>query len=311
MYHELTVFKKLIQIKIWASFISIFASDDNEIIHDMKGTFRDTTAVNMIDFEYDRHTNKKRVRKYMIELKDVSRTFKDKKEIIHAVKDVSFHIERGSVVGLLGENGAGKTTLLRMISTILEPTSGDIFIDSKQIKDDAMEIKRKIGVLFGSETGLYERLTARENLQYFAKLYQISNHEAKVRIENLSKRFGMKDYMDRKLGGFSKGMRQKVAIARTLLHDPDVVLLDEPTTGLDITSANMFRELIHELSKEGKTIIFSSHIMEEVKQLCESIIMIHKGEIVYNGTLQELYDEEETDNLNYIFMSRLVRGDFA
>src|SRR5699024_7171261 len=179
--------------------------------------------------------------------------------------DVSFHIEHGSVVGLLGENGAGKTTLLRMISTILEPTSGDIFIDSKQIKDDAMYVKRSIGVLFGSETGLYDRLTARENLQYFARLFNISKQETKARIDDLANRFGMRDYLDRKLSGFSKGMRQKVAIARTLMHDPDVILLDEPTTGLDITSANLFRELIHQLSQEGKTIIFSSHIMEEVQ----------------------------------------------
>lgn len=246
----------------------------------------------------------------MIQLENVSRTFQDKKEVIHAVEHVTLTVEAGSVIGLLGENGAGKTTMLRMIATILEPTNGEILIDGQHICDHSMGIKRRIGVLFGSETGLYERLTARENLQYFARLYGINKHETKVRIESLAKRFGMKDYLDRRLGGFSKGMRQKVAISRTLIHDPDIVLLDEPTTGLDITSANVFRELIHHLHKEGKTIIFSSHIMEEVKELCESIIMIHKGKIVYNGTLSELYKEEETDNLNYIFMSRLARGEF-
>lgn len=106
-------------------------------------------------------------------------------------------------------------------------------------------------------------------------------------------------------------MRQKVAIARTLIHNPDVILLDEPTTGLDITSANMFRELIHHLRKEGKTIVFSSHIMEEVEQLCQTIVMIHKGNLIYHGSLQELYQQEETENLNYIFMSRIVRGETA
>ncbi|WP_028400159.1 ATP-binding cassette domain-containing protein [Ectobacillus panaciterrae] len=244
----------------------------------------------------------------MIEVTNVSRSFKEKKTVIDAVKDLSFTISKGEVVGLLGENGAGKTTLLRMISTMLEPTDGQIFINGIDIHKEPMKIKRSIGVLFGSETGLYDRLTARENLAYFAKLYGLGSHETKNRIDYLAARFGMKEFLDRKVGGFSKGMRQKVTIARTLIHDPDVILLDEPTTGLDITSANMFRELIHQLKKEGKTIIFSSHIMEEVKQLCESIIMIHKGQMVFEGHIEQLYKEEESTDLNYIFMSRLVRG---
>ncbi len=243
----------------------------------------------------------------VIHVEQVSCTFKDKKEIIEAVKSISFRVKKGEVVGLLGENGAGKTTLLRMISTILEPTEGTISIDGEQIQDQMFYVKKRIGVLFGSETGLYERLTARENLQYFAHLYQIQKEKAKERIEQLASRFDMTNYLDRKLSGFSKGMRQKVAIARTLIHDPDVILLDEPTTGLDITSANMFRELIHQLRQEGKTIIFSSHIMDEVQQLCESVIMIHQGKLVYEGRLETLYEEEKTDNLNEIFMSRIVK----
>ncbi|UOY91635.1 ATP-binding cassette domain-containing protein [Ectobacillus sp. JY-23] len=244
----------------------------------------------------------------MIEVQRVSRSFQDKKVTIQAIHELSFTIQKGAVIGLLGENGAGKTTLLRIISTLLEPTTGHIFINGIDIGKEPMKVKRTIGVLFGSETGLYDRLTARENLAYFAKLYGLGKHETKNRIEYLASRFGMKDYLDRKVGGFSKGMRQKVTIARTLIHDPDVILLDEPTTGLDITSANMFRELIHQLKREGKTIIFSSHIMEEVKQLCESIIMIHKGQLVYEGPIEKLYAEEESEDLNYIFMSRLVRG---
>ncbi|WP_054949779.1 ATP-binding cassette domain-containing protein [Numidum massiliense] len=244
----------------------------------------------------------------MIEVNGVSRQFREKNKTIHAVQDVSFTVKRGEVVGLLGENGAGKTTLLRMISTVLEPSAGTIAIGGVDVTRAPEKIKRRIGVLFGSETGLYDRLTARENLKYFAKMYGLSKHETNVRINDLAIRFGMKDYLDRKVGGFSKGMRQKVTIARTLLHDPDVILLDEPTTGLDITSANMFREVIHRLRKEGKTIIFSSHIMDEVEQLCESLVMIHKGRLVYSGTKAELFRQEESDDLNYIFMSRLVRG---
>lgn len=244
----------------------------------------------------------------MIEVQQVSKVFKDKKQVVHASKHISFSVAQGEVVGLLGENGAGKTTLLRMIATLLEPTEGAIKIAGYDTVQQPFEVKRRIGVLFGGETGLYERLTARENLEYFATLYGLSQHEAKVRLEALAVQFGMKDYLDRKVGGFSKGMRQKLAIARTLIHDPEIILFDEPTTGLDITSANIFRQLIHQLRREGKTIIFSSHIMEEVKLLCESIILIHKGELVYHGTLEKLYQEEQNDDLNYIMMSMLVRG---
>jgi len=244
----------------------------------------------------------------MIKINHVSRSFKDKKKTIQAVNNVTCEIRKGDVVGLLGENGAGKTTLLRMISTMLEPTEGSIMIDGIDIHKEPMKIKGRIGVLFGSETGLYDRLSARENLAYFAKLHGLSKNETENRIHQLAVRFGMKEYMDRKVGGFSKGMRQKVTIPRTLIHNPEIILLDEPTTGLDITSANMFRELIHQLRREGKTIIFSSHIMEEVKQLCQSIIMIHKGEMIYNGSTEDLYKQEESDDLNYIFMSRIIRG---
>lgn len=245
----------------------------------------------------------------MIEIKGVTKYFKEKKQTIAAVQDIHVTISQGEIVGLLGENGAGKTTLLRMLSTVLEPSEGNMFIHGINIHKQPDKIKQRIGVLFGGETGLYDRLTARENLAYFAKFYGMSKHETKIRIEELAKRFGMKDYLDRRVGSFSKGMRQKVAIARTILHNPDVILFDEPTTGLDITSANMFRELIKSLQREGKTIIFSSHIMEEVEMLCQSIIMIHKGKMIYQGTNEQLYKEEESTDLNYIFMSRIVRGD--
>lgn len=244
----------------------------------------------------------------MIHIQDVSRNFTDKKKTIEAVKNISVEIKKGDVVGLLGENGAGKTTLLRMMSTILQPSKGSISIDGIDIHKQPMKIKGKIGVLFGSETGLYDRLTARENLVYFAKLHGLTKHETIERVEYLSVRFGMKEYLDRRVGAFSKGMRQKVTIARTLIHNPEIILFDEPTTGLDITSANMFRELVHQLHKEKKTIIFSSHIMEEVEQLCQSIIMIHKGELIYSGSTKALYEQEESTDLNYIFMSRIVRG---
>ncbi|MBY0097869.1 ATP-binding cassette domain-containing protein [Mesobacillus maritimus] len=244
----------------------------------------------------------------MITINEVTKQFKDKKKYVTALKHVSFSVKQGEVVGLLGENGAGKTTLLRMVATLLTPTDGKIKVAGFDTQENANQIKHKIGVLFGGETGLYDRLTARENLVYFATLYGLGKHETKVRIDDLAKMFGMRDYLDRKVGGFSKGMRQKVAIARTLIHNPDIILFDEPTTGLDITSSNVFRQLVHQLKREGKTIIFSSHIMEEVSMLCDTVAMMHKGELVYHGNLEELYRSEGSSDLNYIFMSKLVRG---
>lgn len=244
----------------------------------------------------------------MIEIHEVTKTFQDKKTFITALKHVSLTIGKGQIVGLLGENGAGKTTLLRSIATLLTPTEGSIKVAGFDTLDHPNKIKKKIGVLFGGETGLYDLLTTRENLAYFATLYGLSKHETKVRIEELAVMFGMKDYLDRKVGGFSKGMRQKVAISRTLIHDPEIILFDEPTTGLDITSSNVFRQLVLQLKNQGKTIIFSSHIMEEVTLLCDSVAMMHKGEMVYEGQLESLYKEENSRDLNYIFMSKLVRG---
>lgn len=246
--------------------------------------------------------------KAMISIQEVTKRFQDKKKSITALNHVSFSIKKGETVGLLGENGAGKTTLLRSIATLLQPTEGSILVDQIDTKVNPSAVKSKIGVLFGGETGLYERLTARENLEYFATLYELGKHETKVRIDDLAKMFGMRDYLDRKVGGFSKGMRQKVAIARTIIHNPDIILFDEPTTGLDITSSNVFRQLVHQLKNEGKTICFSSHIMEEVSMLCDSVAMIHKGELIHHGSLEQLYQLEGSRDLNYIFMSKLIRG---
>jgi sodium transport system ATP-binding protein len=244
----------------------------------------------------------------LINIQDITKKFQDKKVYVTALKHVSFNIHKGEVVGLLGENGAGKTTLLRTIATLLTPTDGTVSVAGYDTVKNPEEVKKKMGVLFGGETGLYDRLTARENLEYFATLYGLSKHETKVRIDELAKMFGMKDYLNRKVVGFSKGMRQKVAIARTLIHNPDIILFDEPTTGLDITSSNVFRQLVHQLKRDGKTIIFSSHIMEEVTMLCDTVAMMHKGELVHHGSLEALYKAEESRDLNYIFMSKLVRG---
>ncbi|MBC1972333.1 ATP-binding cassette domain-containing protein [Listeria welshimeri] len=245
----------------------------------------------------------------MIDVVNVTKKFQDRKKSTTAVDHVSFHVGKGRIVGLVGENGAGKTTILRSIATLVSQGEGTISVAGYDTLKQAEEVKNHIGVLFGGETGLYDRLTARENLLYFGGLYGLPKHTLKNRIDDLSQRFGMRKELDRTVGGFSRGMRQKVAIARAVIHDPEVILFDEPTTGLDITSANVFRDFTRQLQKEGKTIIFSSHIMDEVRSLSDDLILMHQGQLLYSGTAEALYEKEGTDDLNYIFMSNIVRGE--
>jgi sodium transport system ATP-binding protein len=240
----------------------------------------------------------------MILLDRVSKKFKD----VPAVRDLSFEVGRGEVVGLLGENGAGKTTTLRMISTVLTPTEGRIVVDDLDTVQRPEDVRRRIGILFGGETGLYEKLTARENIAYFGRLYGMDDRTIRSRTEELAKRFEMMEFLDRKVGGFSKGMRQKVAIARSVVHDPAVVLFDEPTSGLDITAANMFRRLVQEFQAEGKTILFSSHIMSEVERLCDRAVILHRGEVQFNGSLETLFTEHGSRDLDEIFMKLIGTG---
>lgn len=220
-----------------------------------------------------------------------------------AVENLSFAVGRGEVVGLLGENGAGKTTVLRMIATVLRPTSGSIEIDGLDAIRHAQAVRKRIGILFGGETGLYDRLTARENIAYFGRLYGLPPTTLAERIEALAERFGMRAFLDKRVGGFSKGMKQKTAIARSLVHDPDILLLDEPTTGLDVTSANEMRRLIERFRKEGKTVMFSSHIMSEVQRLCDRVLILHKGVLRYNGRVEALYAQHRTNDLDQIMMN--------
>lgn len=234
----------------------------------------------------------------MILLEGVTKKFKD----VSAISNLSMEVRQGEVVGLLGENGAGKTTTLRMISTVLTPTSGRILVDGLDTVQHPEEVRRRVGILFGGETGLYEKLTARENIAYFGRLYGLEERTIRTRTDELAERFDMTGFLDRKVGGFSKGMRQKVAIARSVVHDPVVVLLDEPTSGLDITSANMFRRLVQEFRAEGKTILFSSHIMSEVERLCDRAMILHRGQMQYSGTLEELFAAQGSRDLDEIFM---------
>ncbi|WP_027308833.1 ATP-binding cassette domain-containing protein [Caloramator sp. ALD01] len=237
----------------------------------------------------------------MIEVIGLTKKFKE----VTAVDNVSFKVDKGEIVGLLGENGAGKTTTLRMISTMLKPTSGTAKICGLDLVNEPDKVRKKIGILFGGEVGLYDRLTARENIKYFADLSGLSSEEANKNIEFLAEMLDMKEYIDRRVGKFSRGMKQKVAIARSIVHNPDVMLFDEPTIGLDVSSSAIVQDFILDCKKKGRAIIFSSHSMREVERLCDRVVIIHKGRIVYDGKIEDLRREYNGEDLEKVFL-RLV-----
>lgn len=224
-----------------------------------------------------------------------------KDKVALAVEDVSFECKPGRIFSLLGPNGAGKTTTLRMLAGILKPTQGEIIINNYDIQKEPNKAKKDIGFLTGS-TGLYERLTANEIIAYFAKLYGVNDQDFKARKENLYNLLGMHDFQDKRIGRLSTGMKQKVSIARTMIHDPDVVIFDEPTSGLDVITAENIIKLISDCKSEGKTVIFSSHIMSEVDLLCDDLAIIHKGKIIHNSTMQEYREQMTTQSLTAEFI---------
>lgn len=239
----------------------------------------------------------------MIEIMELSKSFKD----IKAVDQLTLNIESGEIFGLLGENGAGKTTTLRMLSTMLKPTAGNAIINKHDLLKKPELVRGSIGILFGGETGLYDRLTARENIEYFGLLNGMEKKQIKIRIEELTKKLGMEEYIDRRTGKFSKGMKQKVAIARSIVHNPPIMFFDEPTSGLDVTAIRVVQDFIKELQKEGKTVIFSSHSMSEVEKLCDRVGIINKGKLIAMGSLEELKTQQGTENLEEVFV-QLIGG---
>lgn len=234
----------------------------------------------------------------MIELHGLSKRFKE----VQAVDDLSFEVKGGEIFGLLGENGAGKTTTLRILATMLKPTSGTANICNFDIIKQPLEVRRHIGILFGGEAGLYDRLTARENIAYFGKLNDMDDEVLNKRIDMLCHTLEMDEFIDRKVGKFSKGMKQKVTIARAIVHDPEVMLLDEPTVGLDVTAARTLQDFIAQCRDQGKAVIFSSHIMSEVERLCDRIGVIHKGRLKDIGSIEELKERYNNSNLEDVFI---------
>ena len=234
----------------------------------------------------------------MLEIKDVSKKFKDSK----VVDRLSFNVKEGEIVGLLGENGAGKTTTLRMISTMLKPTEGTIKVNEYDVVKNPSQVRREIGVLFGGEVGIYDRLSARENIEYFGRLYGMTKENIDKKIEELTQDLKMEEYIDKRAGKFSRGMKQKVSIARTIVHSPKVMLFDEPSTGLDVSAARVIHEFILKCKSENKIILLSSHSMEEVEKLCDRLVIIHRGKLVDEGTVSYLKEKYKNYDLEEVFI---------
>jgi len=219
---------------------------------------------------------------------------------IEAVRDVTFTAPDGSITGLLGPNGAGKTTTLRVISTLMKPSGGAVSVDGIDARD-RLAVRLRMGMLSDAR-GLYARLTARENIAYYGALHGLVPDAVRGRIAELARWLDMEPLLDRRTEGFSQGERMKVAIARTIVHDPPNILLDEPTNGLDVMTTRNLREIIRRLRDAGKCVLFSSHVMQEVSALCDEIVIVAHGSVVARGNAAQLLAASGRDNLEDAFV---------
>jgi sodium transport system ATP-binding protein len=233
----------------------------------------------------------------MIEASNLKKSF----GAVQAVRDLTFRALDGNITGLLGSNGAGKTTTLRMLATILEPTEGTAIICGHDVIEQPEKVRAQVGFL-STATALYPRLTAQEMVEYFGRLNGLDEATLKNRLNEIFTRLDMNSFRDRRCDKLSTGMKQKTSIARTLIHDPPVMIFDEPTLGLDIMTARTITAFIRECRDNGKTVIFSTHIMSEVEKLCDTIGIIQSGKLLTEGTLAELRAKHAEQDLEEIFV---------
>ncbi|HEU0293125.1 MAG TPA: ATP-binding cassette domain-containing protein [Anaerolineales bacterium] len=236
----------------------------------------------------------------MIQVQGLSKSFGK----VKAVQNVSFSAPDGQITGLLGPNGAGKSTTLRMLYTLLKPESGTAQVDGFDVRQSPLDVQRRIGVLADAR-GLYPRLTTRENIRYYGRLHGLEGEALEKQIDSLLALLEMQSIADRKTEGFSSGEKLKVAIARALVHNPKNVLLDEPTNGLDVMSTRAMRQFILRLREEGRCVLFTSHIMQEVAALCDQIVIISRGEVCANGSPADLRRQTGHENLEDAFVAAI------
>jgi sodium transport system ATP-binding protein len=236
----------------------------------------------------------------MIEVQDLWKAFGR----VQAVAGVSFTARDGQITGLLGPNGAGKTTSLRMLYTLMRPDRGRVLVDGIDAAADPAEVRRRLGVLPDAR-GLYRRLTARENVEYFGRLHGLDGAALRARCDALFERLQMGELAPRRTEGFSQGERVKTALARALVHDPRNVVLDEPANGLDVMATRSLRELLRALRGEGRCVLLSTHLMQEVAALCDRVVIIAQGRVVADGTPDELRERAQQSSLEEAFL-RLI-----
>lgn len=242
----------------------------------------------------------------MLEARGLSKFYQG----IPAVKDVSFTVGPGEVLGYLGPNGAGKSTTVGILTGLVEPTSGSVHYKGVRVDDDLVAFRRILGYV-PEEPHLYPFLSGREYLELVGRLREMPGALLTRRIDGLLERFGLGGAADQSIGAYSKGMRQKVLIAASLLHDPEVLIFDEPLSGLDVTTALMFRELVAQLARAGRIVIYSSHVLEVVEKICSRVIVLFRGRVVANDTVDHLRDLMALDSLEEVFKELVIREDPA
>jgi len=236
----------------------------------------------------------------MIKVDGIHKSFGD----VHAVRGVSFSAPDGKITGLLGPNGAGKSTTLRVLYTVLKPDEGTATIDGADVVTNSLEARKKIGAL-PHGAGLYPHLTARENIAYYANLCGLDKSEIGDRVSGIIQLLEIDEFADRRTKGFSQGQRTKVSLARALVHDPQNVLLDEPTNGLDVMATRSLRRLILKLKDSGRCVLFSSHVMQEVAALCDDICIIANGQVAIDGSIASIRERTGQDDLEEAFVSAI------
>jgi ABC-2 type transport system ATP-binding protein len=237
----------------------------------------------------------------ILEVKNLKKTYRTKNGTVEAVKGISFHVEKGEVFGFLGANGAGKSTTINMVTTQLLPSGGQILIDGQDLTGNTAAIRRKIGVV-AQHNNLERSLTAEENLYFHGLYFGMDEDEIKAKSEELLKKFGLWDRRKDFVKSYSGGMAQRLKIARAMLHSPEILFLDEPTTGLDPNYRNILWDQMLKMNREGTTIFLTTHYMEEVENFCQHVAIMKKGEMLAYGTVKELEERTKTNSLNDVFL---------